>query len=158
MSQETAVRSAKPVVSPLVAIIGALVLAGGAAFWYLERAGAPSQTGPVLTPEAKAYVKNLKLSDVQIKAAESYMKQTIVEITGKITNAGDRAVNLVEINCIFYDAYGQLVLRERVAIVKLKSGGLKPGETKDFRLPFDNLPGSWNQGAPQLAIAQIIFG
>jgi hypothetical protein len=36
-------------------------------------------------------------------------------------------------------------------------GGLKPGETKSFRLPFDNLPDSWNQGMPQLVIASVKF-
>ena len=51
-----------------------------------------------------------------------------------------------------------MVLKERVEIVRGRLGGLKPGETKDFRLPFDNLPQSWNQGMPQLVIAEIVFG
>ena len=36
-------------------------------------------------------------------------------------------------------------------------GGLKPGETKSFRLPFDDLPQSWNQSMPQLVIAGVKF-
>ena len=36
-------------------------------------------------------------------------------------------------------------------------GGLKPGETKSFRLPFDDLPASWNQAMPQLVIAGVKF-
>jgi hypothetical protein len=35
---------------------------------------------------------------------------------------------------------------------------LMPGETKEFRLPFDTLPESWNQALPDLVIAQIVFG
>ena len=38
-----------------------------------------------------------------------------------------------------------------------KTGGLKPGETKSFRLPFDDLPASWNQAMPQLVIAGVKF-
>ena len=140
----------------LLLIAAAFVGLGGFGYWYLEREAPSAQQTPA-TPEAKAYVKNLKFSEVEIKAAESYMKQAVVEITGKITNAGDRAVSLVEVNCVFYDPYGQLVLRERVALVRPKTGGLKPGETKSFRLPFDNLPPSWNQGMPQFVIAQIVF-
>lgn len=93
-----------------------------------------------------------------MEAKESYMKHTLVEITGKLTNKGDRGLRLVEINCVFYDPYGQLVLRERVPIVKRTGGApLKPGETRSFRLPFDSIPSSWNQALPQLVIARIDF-
>jgi hypothetical protein len=81
----------------------------------------------------------------------------VVEITGKITNNGDRRLKLVELNCVFADAYGQPLTRERVAIVRASKGGLAPNETKTFRLPFDNLPPGWNQALPQLVIAQIEF-
>ncbi|MCS7314345.1 MAG: FxLYD domain-containing protein [Bryobacterales bacterium] len=140
---------------PLV-IFAALLTIGLLAIWYLSRP-APQPPGPVLTPEARAYVKYLKLSDTEMKAHKSYLNQRVVEITGKITNTGPRALRLVEIHCVFYDPYGQVVLRQRVPIVGRKGGGLKPGETKPFRLPFDELPESWNQGPPQLVIAQIIF-
>jgi hypothetical protein len=147
----------KPLISlPMILVIClGIAIAGG--IWVLERNPAgPSQ--PVLTPEAKAYVRNLKLSGVEMKAAESAVKLQLVEIVGNIGNAGDRPLKSVQIQCIFYDPYGQVVLKERVEIVRAKSGGLKPGETKSFRLPFDSLPGSWNQGLPQLVIAQIVFG
>lgn len=131
------------------------VLGGG--LWYLNREpGAAAK--PALTADAKTYVRSLKLSEVEMKATENFAGQQVVEIVGKISNAGDRAVSLVEVNCVFYDAYGQVVLRERVAIVRQSSGGLKPGDTKSFRLPFDNLSTSWNQAMPQLVIAQIQFG
>jgi hypothetical protein len=139
-------------------IVTAFVLAGGALWWFFLRPGPPMQVVAPLTPDAKAYVKNLKLADVEMKASENYMKAAIVEITGSITNAGDRRLRLVEIMCVFYDAYGQVVLRDRVPIVRTKGGGpLAPGETRTFRLPFDSLPASWNQGMPQLVIANIDF-
>jgi len=107
-----------------------------------------------LTPEARAYVRDLRLGEVSLKATESYAKQTITEIQGKITNAGGRAVGFAEVVCVFYDSYGQIVKRERVPIVKTM---LKPGETRAFRLPFDDLPSSWNNQMPQLVIARIDF-
>ena len=142
-----------------MAIVSAIVLVAGAAgFWYLDRASKqPPPPPPPLTSDAKAYVRNLKLSGVNIAAHEDYFKQTIVEITGMIGNAGDRVLQVVEINCVFYDPYGQVVLRRRVPIVSQKAGGLAPGETKPFRLPFDDLPGSWNNQMPQLVIARIDF-
>jgi hypothetical protein len=133
-----------------------VLLAGGLAWWWL---GQPPPLPDViaLTPEAKAYVRNLALAEVEMKATESIATQALVEITGKITNKGDRQVDQVDLNAVFYDPYGQLVLRERVSIVRPKSGGLAPGETKRFRLAFDNIPQSWNQAMPQLVIAGIRF-
>jgi hypothetical protein len=92
-----------------------------------------------------------------MKAAKNYFSQVVVEIAGSITNSGDRNLDTVEIYCVFKDYYGQTTLRQRVPIVSAKMGGLKPGETKSFRLPFDNLPDSWNQGMPQLVIASVKF-
>lgn len=144
--------------TPVLILVMILAVAGGGFWYFLLRGPADSQQVGALSPEAKAYAVNLGLSDVEMKAAESYMKNTLVEIVGKITNKGDRTLRVVEITCRFFDPYGQLVLRERVPIVKRGSGsGMKPGETRSFRLPFDNIPASWNQTLPQLVIARIDF-
>jgi len=45
-----------------------------------------------------------------------------------------------------------------VPIVGDRMGSLAPGGKKNFRLAFDNIPESWNQGIPDLVIAGIIFG
>ena len=87
----------------------------------------------------------------------SRFQSALVEIIGKVTNKGTRTVKLAELTCIFYDPYNQVVLRERVGIVREKTGSLAPGETKPFRMAFDSLPPFWNQSMPQLVIAQIQF-
>jgi len=160
VANNTAIRTKQQPVSipPAAYVIGFLILAGLAGFWYLDRASKqPVPPPPPLTGPAKAYVRNLKLSDVNMTAHESYMQQGLVEITGKIENTGDRVLEVVEINCIFKDAYDQMVLRERVPIVNKKMGGLAPGEVKTFRLPFDHIPDSWNQALPDMVIARIDF-
>ena len=157
VANKTAIPTKQPVsIPPAAYVIGVVMVAGLAGFFYLDRAARrPTPPPPPLTGPAKAYVKSLKLGDVEMSAHESYMKQSVIEITGNIGNAGDRVLELVEINCVFYDAYGQMVLRERVPIVSKKMGGLAPGETKSFRLPFDNIPESWNQALPQMVIARL---
>ena len=158
-SGKTKAEEIKPSI-PIPMAVGAIVVALGLGAWtfldFWARRHPPAP--PVLTSEAKQYVRNLQLSEVDMKATESYMKQRVVEITGKIANNGQRAVNVVEINCVFRDAYGQVVLRERVAVVGRRTGGLAPADKKSFRLAFDNIPESWNQGLPDLVIAQIVFG
>lgn len=141
----------KRVTIGIAIVLGLLVIAG---IWYVQRPPAPPQVA-ALTPEAKAYVRNLDLSDVTMKATDSYAGQTVIEIEGKIKNAGDHPVNTVEVYCIFYDTYRQMVRRVRVPIVR---NGLAPGQTRPFRLPFDDVPESWNKQMPQLVIASVTFG
>ena len=143
---------------PLLIVIAVVIICGAAAWFFLIRGGGqPPQPNP-LTPEAKAYVHNLGLADVEMKAKENMLGTTLVEITGKITNKGPQTLQTVEINCVFYDPYGQVVLRDRVPIVRSRGGqGLLPGETRSFRLPFDSIPAGWNQALPQLVIAGIEF-
>jgi hypothetical protein len=142
----------------LAAVAAVVFLGGGLICWFLLRGPATAPAEISLTPEAKAYTRNLKLSEVEMKATENLMKVTVVEILGKITNAGDRTLNLVAITCIFYDINGVETWRERVPIVRDRGGaGLKPGETRGFRLPFDELPATWNQAMPQMVIAGIEF-
>jgi hypothetical protein len=143
-----------------IALVAAAAVVIGTAIagyvWYTSTRNAEQLT---LSREAKQYVSagSLKLSNVEMKATESYLKQRVVEILGNIANTGDRAIDTVELYCVFYDPYSQVVLKQRVAIVRERAGGLKPGETKPFRLPFDDLPESWNKQLPQLVIAGIKF-
>ncbi len=150
-------RAAPPGSNPLyyVAAVVTLLAAGGWGYMrYLDGHG----NGDIpLTAEARAYARSLQLSDVEMKASENYFQQAVVEIEGKIANTGERPLDTVEIYCVFRDPYGQLVLRRRLAIVSTRMGGLRPGETKSFRLPFDDLPASWNQAMPQLVIAGVKF-
>lgn len=92
-----------------------------------------------------------------MSAHDAYFGQRVVEITGMIQNTGPRMLQMVDVNCVFHDPYGQVVLRQRVPIVGKKVGGLEPGATKPFRLPFDNIPDDWNNMMPQLVIARIDF-
>ena len=132
-----------------------LLFLGGIGAWFAVRnSSASTNSATPLTPDAKSYVRNLKLSDVTMKATESYVGQTVTEIEGKITNAGARTIKHADVFCIFYNAYGEVVIRERVSIATTP---LKPGETRAFRLPFDDIPEGWNNQMPQLVIARIDF-
>ena len=128
-----------------------------AAAIYLNHSQKESLPEVEASAEAKAYVKNLDLSDVRMQASENFMRQRIVEVDGNISNKGNRALNDVDIYCLFYSPSGQLVHRERVPIVRAKGKPLYPGETRSFRLPFDTLPENWNQAMPNLVVAGIEF-
>jgi hypothetical protein len=130
----------------------AAALAAGL-LWFVNRPQPAAATAP-LSADAKAYVRSLQLTEVTMKATESYVRQMVTEIEGKITNSGGRTVQHADVYCVFYNSYGEVILRERVPIVVTD---LKPGETRAFRLPFDDIPGGWNNQMPQLVIARIEF-
>ena len=147
----------RPAIGIPVYIAGAFALVGLAVFAYLQYFPSRPAAGLPLSPEGRAYIKSLTLSDIMMRATGSFANQTLVEIEGNIGNIGDRGVEVIEIYCVFYDSYGQMVYRPRVPIVSERMGGLKPGETKAFRLPFDEIPDSWNQALPKLVIAGVKF-
>ncbi len=141
-----------------VIVAGLAVIAGlaGAYFLYEEwQNQAPLL--PILTEEAKQYLPSLDLSNVEMTAEESFLKQTIVTIVGEIINKGDKTLRAVDVNCVFRDLYQQELSRELVRIVGRDRRPLEPGDTASFRLAFDNSLAGWNQVMPDLFIAQIVF-
>jgi hypothetical protein len=141
--------------SIVIALAGILIL--GVFGWLTFGPRPAPPPPPVLTAEAKQYLPILKLSNVHMQAAESYIQARLVEILGDITNQGTRGVKVVEVTCVFRNYSGQEVARERALVVGGRAGSLAPGQTKPLRLPFDNIPDTWNQVMPSLVIAQIQF-
>jgi hypothetical protein len=136
-------------------LAGVLIL--GAFGWLTFGPGPAPPPPPKLTPEARAYLPSLALSNVRMQAAESYVQSRLVEILGDIANNGARTVRMAEVTCVFRNYSGEEVARERAFVVGGRSGPLAPGQTKTFRLPFDTIPDSWNQAMPTLIVAQIQF-
>ena len=145
----------KTLIAPIV--VGLIVMIGLiAGVVYLRRPSA-SVSQAAATAEALAYLPHLGLSDVSMEANENFMKQRVIEIKGKITDKGPRALQSVEVYCLFYGVDGREIHRERLPIVNAKTASLRPGETRSFRLPFDAVPEGWNQALPKMVIAQIDF-
>lgn len=144
---------------PLIPIAICLVVAIGLviALLYLSGPVTKPATGGPASAEARAYVGNLALSNVTMQSSENFMKQRVVEIQGKITNNGPRALDSVDVYCLFSGVDGREIYRERAPIVRAQGKPLNPHETRSFRLPFDTLPDGWNQSMPKLVIAQITF-
>jgi len=138
----------------IITAAGLVLLLSGLS--YLNRPAPKSPPGQA-SPEAKAYLSNLDLKDVTMKASENFMKQQVVEIEGSIGNKGSRPLQSIDVYCLFYSVDGHELHRERVPVVSPKAAPLKSGESRPFRLPFDNLPDGWNQALPKMVIAQIDF-
>ena len=114
-----------------------------------------------------AYAANLKFSDMTTSAAQNFAGQTVSYVDGAITNTGDKTVIHAVAQITFKDELGQTAQREELPIRVLRTGGpydeavdlnlspLAPGQSKPFRLTFENISAQWNHAYPDLQITQV---
>lgn len=122
------------------------------------------QKKPAVPP---AYAANLKFSDLKTSAAQNFAGATVSYLDGAITNTGNMTVIHATVQVTFKDDMGQTAQREELPIRVLRTGGpydeavdlnlspLAPGESKPFRLIFDNISAQWNHAYPDLQITQV---
>jgi hypothetical protein len=114
-----------------------------------------------------AYAANLKFSDLQTSAAQNFVGATVSYLDGTVTNTGDKTVIHAVVQITFKDDMGQTAQREEAAIRVLRTGGpydeavdfnaspLASGQSKQFRLTFENISAQWNHAYPDLQITQV---
>ena len=122
------------------------------------------QTKPAAPP---AYATNLKFSDLKTSAAQNFAGITVNYLDGTITNTGDKTVVHAMVQILFKDELGQMAQREELPIHILRTDGpydeavdlnlspLAPGQSKPFRLTFENISAQWNHAYPDLQITQV---
>ncbi|MGA3103896.1 MAG: hypothetical protein ABSD53_05415 [Terriglobales bacterium] len=121
------------------------------------------QKKPAVPPP---YAANLKFSDLKASAAQNFVGATVSYLDGSISNTGNQTVIHAVVQVTFKDELGQTAQREELPIHVLRTGGpydeavdltvspLAPGESKPFRLTFENISAQWNHAYPELQITQ----
>ena len=114
-----------------------------------------------------AYAASLKFSDLKTSAAQNFVGATVSYIDGAISNTGDKTVIHAVVQITFKDDMGQTAQREELPIRVLRTGGpydeavdlnlspLAPGQSKPFRLTFENISAQWNHAYPDLQVTQV---
>jgi Protein of unknown function (DUF2393) len=114
-----------------------------------------------------AYAANLKFSDMKTSGAQNFVGATVSYIDGVITNTGDKTVIHAAVQVTFKDDMGQTAQREELPLRVLRTGGpydeavdfnlspLAPGQSKPFRLTFENISAQWNHAYPDLQIIEV---
>jgi len=115
-----------------------------------------------------AYAASLKFSDLKTSAAENFVGATVSYLDGTITNTGNQTVVHAVVEVTFKDDMGQTAQREDIPIHVLRTGGpydeavdltmspLEPGQSKPFRLTFENISVQWNHAYPELRVTQVV--
>jgi Protein of unknown function (DUF2393) len=113
------------------------------------------------------YAANLRFSDLKTSAAQNFAGATVSYLDGAITNTGNMTVIHATVQVTFKDELGQTAQREELPMRVLRTGGpydeavdlnlspLAPGQSKPFRLIFDNISAQWNHAYPDLQITQV---
>ena len=140
-------------VALVVVVVGLIVLA------LRERPRVPTEPPP--------YAASLKISNLKMSAAESFVGATVSYLDGTVTNAGDKVVTHVAVRVIFKDDMGQAVGDETVPLHVLQTSGpypdavdlsaspLAPGQSKRFRLTFESISSKWNHEYPELQLTEV---
>jgi hypothetical protein len=129
--------------------------------WFLaaNRKTAVQQPNP--------YAASLQLSDLKLSTAQNFVGARVIYVDGRVTNNGKQTVVHATVQAEFRDELNQVVLREQVPLmvteqrpgysdtVDLGREPLKPDQTRDFRLTFEGVPGSWNQAYHDLRVFQV---
>lgn len=118
--------------------------------------------------EPPAYAGNIKFSDLKASAAENFVGATVSYLDGTLANTGDKTVIHAVVEVTFKDDMGQMAQREELPIHVLRTGGsydeavdlnispLLPGQSKPFRLTFENISAQWNHAYPDLKVTQVV--
>ena len=120
------------------------------------------------TAEPSPYAANLKFSDLKASAAQNFAGATVSYLDGQITNTGNQTVIHAVVQITFKDDMGQTAQKEELPIHVLRIGGpydeavdlnmspLQPGQTKPFRLTFEDISAQWNHAYPDMQVTQVV--
>jgi hypothetical protein len=139
--------------------VGVLVALG-------HHAPAANPGGAGLAP-ADPYAASLPLTHVQMSQADTRVGGQTTYLDGQITNSGSKTVTGITVQVAFHGFTGQIAQKETsplnlirtrepyVDTQSVSAAPIAPGQTRDFRLIFDNLSQDWNQQYPEIRIIGV---
>jgi hypothetical protein len=144
----------------LIGVVIVAVVVGVLGLFFRSEQKKPDEPSP--------YATNLKFSDLKASAAQNFAGATVSYLDGQITNAGSQTVIHAIVRVTFKDDMGQTAQKEEVPIHVLRIGGpydeavdlnvspLQPGQTKPFRLTFEDISAQWNHAYPDMQVTQVV--
>jgi hypothetical protein len=140
--------------------IAAILVVAGIAVFLLR---------PQPHPQAPAnpYAAQLKISNLAMSTSQNFVGAKVTYIDGTLTNPGDKTVTHAVVHVTFRDSYGQVAQIEDVPAKILQTSGpypdtidlaalpLAPGQSKPIRLIFERISEQWNQGYPEMQVADV---
>lgn len=150
---------------PLVAII---VAAGMLALivWLLPNTN-KTATSAMNNPDSRTGL--LRLSGISL-ARQDVAGAANVDVYGQAVNADSNLINGATVAGVFKDRNNVTIYEEQRPVERvdankkdadavakpLNQEPIKPGQTVDFRVRFDQVPATWNHQPPQITVTQVV--
>jgi uncharacterized protein DUF2393 len=144
----------------IVAVVAIAVIVGLAFFFGGHR---EVRTNSGIDP----YAAHMAIRNVQISQATNFAGDQLTYVDGTVANQGDRTVAAVNVQVFFANDDGEppqtklapvMLIRARQPYVDtepVNAAPLKPGDSREFRLIFDDVSTLWNQQIPKVQIASV---
>jgi len=149
--------------------VAAAIVVTGLSLLALFGKGHPAATSSAAeaTLQPSAYAPNLLLSDVHLSQAENFAGSQVTYVDGTITNRGQQTVIGITVTVAFANDAGEPPQVETVPLLLIRThqpyvdtepvsaAPLAPGDTREFRLIFDDISPLWNQQAPEIHVLGV---
>jgi hypothetical protein len=148
-------------------IAGVVVLIAIGVLVALGHHAPPANPGGAGLAAADPYAASLPLTHVQMSQADTRVGGQTTYLDGQITNSGSKTVTAITVQVAFHGFTRQIAQKETsplnlirtrepyVDTQPVSAAPIAPGQTRDFRLIFDNLSQDWNQQYPEIRIIGV---
>jgi len=150
-----------------MAAAAAIVLAIAAGVFLIYEHGKHTPTVTPSSAPTDPYAANLVISRLAMSEAGNLAGGKSTYLDGQIANSGSKTVSAITVQVLFHDpahevAWNQtqplMLIRTRdpyIDVQPVSAAPLKPGDTRDFRLIFDNVPEDWDGAYPEIRIIKV---
>ena len=152
---------------PWIVALGVVVIAIGVLVALSHRSAPQNPGGAGLAP-AHPYAASLPISNIQMSQAGNMAGSQTTYVDGQITNQGPKTVTGITVQVAFHGFSNPIAKKDTMSLTLIRTrqpyvdtepvsaAPIRPGETREFRLIFDNIPQDWNQNYPEIRIIQVI--
>jgi hypothetical protein len=149
----------------IIALVVILIVIG--VLFFVSRHQPPVNPGGAGLAPPDPYAASLPISNLQMSQAGSMSGSQTTYIDGRIANQGQKTVTAITVQVAFHGFENPIAQKNTMPLplVRMRqpyvdtqpvsAAPIHPGETRDFRLIFDNIPQDWNQNYPEIRIIQV---
>jgi hypothetical protein len=125
-----------------------------------------AQPVPTTLQPPAPYAASLPLSNLAMSESESLSGGKVTYLDGRVRNTGGSTIASATVQVVFEndEAMPPSIQTVPLTLVRttqpyidiepVSADPLKPGDSRDFRLTFEAVPGNWNQAMPKVRIIQ----
>ena len=155
-------RSPVPWIIALVVVVLAIV-----GLVVVNHREAPSNPGGAGLAPADPYAASLPITNLKMSQAGNMAGSQTTYVDGQITNRGQKTVTGITVQVAFHGFSNPISSKQTMPLTLIRTSQpyvdtepvsaapLQPGQTRDFRLIFDNIPQDWDQNYPEIRVIQV---